>query len=192
MNTYEIMLAIRDTLDTWQFGRIGDSTAIEKIKEHLGKEQTPLSLPASSENNLFSLFKKAQEKLKYPKIVYPSETEGRYIFKLLGAKSTTPGQISITGQDGKYYAKVQKNGEIRWFNDARTPNIQSEIQTIVSDPISTAKMLGQKYSNCCFCGLELTNKNSLAVGYGPICAANYGLPWEGMAEQKEIEGLGEL
>jgi hypothetical protein len=29
---------------------------------------------------------------------------------------------------------------------------------------------------CSFCGLALTDEGSVFMGYGPICARNYGLP----------------
>jgi len=31
--------------------------------------------------------------------------------------------------------------------------------------------------NCCFCRRELTDKRSTEVGYGPICADHFSLPW---------------
>ena len=36
---------------------------------------------------------------------------------------------------------------------------------------------------CCFCHKELTTKESLAVGYGPLCAEKLGLPWGETAER---------
>lgn len=42
---------------------------------------------------------------------------------------------------------------------------------------------GRDHGNCIFCNLDLTDPNSDpakgGVGYGPICAKKYGLPWGG-------------
>lgn len=48
------------------------------------------------------------------------------------------------------------------------------------DPVQAAKAYGQETNNCCFCGKLLTDDRegrSVEVGYGPICASHFGLPW---------------
>lgn len=40
-----------------------------------------------------------------------------------------------------------------------------------------AKAFGDSTHHCVFCYRSLTTKESKAVGYGPVCADNYGLPW---------------
>ena len=46
-------------------------------------------------------------------------------------------------------------------------------------PISAdeAAAWGHAHDRCVFCSLGLTDERSVAVGYGPVCAGNYGLPW---------------
>lgn len=41
-------------------------------------------------------------------------------------------------------------------------------------------------SVCCFCGRDLDTAESISVGYGPICAAKYGLPWGEVAEPASV------
>lgn len=55
-----------------------------------------------------------------------------------------------------------------------------------ADPESAAKAFAKAtksadrpHGNCCFCGLHLTDARSVRAGYGPICAANWCLPWGG-------------
>ena len=43
--------------------------------------------------------------------------------------------------------------------------------------VKAAKKYAFATSSCSFCSIALTDKRSVAVGYGPICASNYGLPW---------------
>lgn len=51
------------------------------------------------------------------------------------------------------------------------------VRAFGDDPIRHAAAHGQRTSNCCFCRLQLTDGRSLAMGYGPVCASNWGLPW---------------
>lgn len=41
-------------------------------------------------------------------------------------------------------------------------------------------------SECCFCGRDLDTAESISVGYGPVCAAKYGLPWGEKAEPASV------
>lgn len=154
-----------------------------------------ISLPASSANNIFALFDKAKESLKWPKIRFQDEAGTKIVISMAGPKATIPGSLNVTDGGsygvGKFYARIRRESNIPsvQYYPAATSEIKSLIDTILSDPLGVAKMVGLKYSNCCFCGLELTNKNSLTVGYGPICAEKWGLPWEGTADEKEAEEL---
>lgn len=49
-----------------------------------------------------------------------------------------------------------------------------EIDSILSDPQSFAVAYGQRTGNCCLCGRELTNKESVQYGIGPICMEKVG------------------
>jgi hypothetical protein len=40
-----------------------------------------------------------------------------------------------------------------------------------------AAAFGHETGVCCFCSRGLTDERSVTVGYGPICAERYGLPW---------------
>lgn len=141
-------------------------------------------------NNLFDMFDKASKTLKYPKITFLTpglNHSGKLQFYLAGAKSAYTGTIQITdsrsyGQN-EWYGRIHRiNGAVE-FSRVSTAPIREKVYAILRDPLGEAKTSGQKFSNCCFCNREIINANSLAVGYGPICAERYGLPWEGTAEE---------
>ena len=46
-----------------------------------------------------------------------------------------------------------------------------------------AELVGE----CCFCGLPLSNQDSIARGYGPICADKFGLPKGGLTIDRTYE-----
>jgi hypothetical protein len=48
---------------------------------------------------------------------------------------------------------------------------------LIGDVVNNLAAIGRQTGSCCFCGRELTDARSVTVGYGPICAGHYGLPW---------------
>lgn len=76
--------------------------------------------------------------------------------------------------------KCQDNCNPVFLNSA-TPNIQLGIQTILKlylqNPSLYAKKYGDTEHKCMYCNHPLTHPESILHGYGPICAANYSLPW---------------
>ncbi len=50
----------------------------------------------------------------------------------------------------------------------------AQVIAVASDPAAAAKAFGQRTGSCSCCGRELTNKESIDLGIGPICAENFG------------------
>ena len=83
-------------------------------------------------------------------------------------------QVAIHGS-GKKYAKVFNPGLKKWDYVGREP-----LKDLREDTLLTAEQaaeFGHLYGMCVYCGRGLTDERSIAVGYGPICAENHGLPW---------------
>jgi hypothetical protein len=51
------------------------------------------------------------------------------------------------------------------------------LSRFAAEPAQVAGEHGKLTGACCFCNRALEDARSTAVGYGPICAGNYGLPW---------------
>lgn len=58
--------------------------------------------------------------------------------------------------------------------NACTPEDQAVVILVASDPAAAAKVFGNVTNSCCVCGRELTNKQSVEEGIGPICAGRVG------------------
>lgn len=59
-----------------------------------------------------------------------------------------------------------------------------------SDPVTHSAIYGQRVGRCCFCAKELTTAKSRSVGYGPICANRWNLPWgdvDSLMEREELK-----
>jgi len=120
---------------------------------------------------LFRMFTIASSHLKYPKIRFTASTGEKVQLYL-----ATKGYIAIK-VNGTYVGKLQNENHFVIYGSNGVPSgLQSEIFSFCLTPLTSAVVKGLAFSQCCFCGLELTNKYSLQAGYGPICAENYGLP----------------
>ena len=118
---------------------------------------------------IFELFTNAAMHLRYPAINFISK-DGRRI-RIYRA---TKGYIAIK-VDGEYAGKlVSADAQIVLYS---AKELLPEIDTVLSNPISESALRGKEYGRCCFCNRELDNEGSIQHGYGPICAARWGLPW---------------
>lgn len=108
-----------------------------------------------------------------------SENEGKNPLevKLTPAsdKGRNSGYIYIK-LNGDYMGKISPEGV---FSPVmHCPNVLKDfVAEFGNNPVLIARQYGRMTSNCCFCGRNLDTAESNAVGYGPICAEKYGLPW---------------
>jgi hypothetical protein len=100
------------------------------------------------------------------------------------------GKVNIT--DGRrfgentWYGAIQTDG---WFNTNRaTPKIVELLEALNADPAKVASQHGVATDYCCFCNIVLKTKESRSVGYGPICAGKFGLPWGEIDPELEKKG----
>jgi hypothetical protein len=145
-----------------------------------------------------SYLRTASKKLKYPKLRYQTDGRFKIVFSYVADRSSKWYDCTFVdnghkAESKKRYGFIANNGNGRLDRNA-PPEVKTLIRKIAEDPAGIAKLQGQTYKNCCFCGLELTNRSSLHHGYGPICAGNYGLPWgdTGNAEEDEKAAVEEL
>lgn len=146
----------------------------------LPQAQPSLFQKAFNVVGIMNLFAKAQAHLKWPKIRLTTPTGQTLCLKLAGNQSKNPGHLMITdgGPYGanKYFGRVDLQGN---WNPGRdnTPEVVELLNKLSDDPAGVAAAYGKLTGNCCFCNLPLSDDRSTAVGYGPVCANHYGLPW---------------
>ena len=104
--------------------------------------------------------------LKRPTIRLPGVT-----LSLAPATGKNPGAIYAKA-DGTYVGKIVDGSFHR--SHACTDTAISTVQAALVDPLSQAKVYGQRTGSCSCCGRELTNKDSITAGIGPICASKFG------------------
>lgn len=98
------------------------------------------------------------------------------VLSLAGPNSRNAGAIYVKSGpsfEDDYFGKVI-GGE---FHKARTApdSVTKALQILSADPLSSAVAYGRTTGVCACCGRELTKKESIDRGIGPICADNWGL-----------------
>lgn len=77
--------------------------------------------------------------------------------------------------DSYKVAKLSASGELTLWNEDRVPALLGAMKHLAEAPLESMKAYGRRTGTCCMCGRELTNKESIEAGIGPICAGNWGV-----------------
>jgi hypothetical protein len=73
-----------------------------------------------------------------------------------------------------YLGKInRRHGIVGDFSAA----VRQQIAAAAANPAAAAAEYGRETGYCSFCSRELTDERSVGVGYGPICADKFSLPW---------------
>lgn len=142
---------------------------------------------------VIALFNKAKGKLKFPKIGL-MVGDVQVFFSLAGSGSKAPGYVNVMGE-GQYpnrpwFGRISPAGQ--WQpGKGITPEFQAALLQLLTKfaqkPARVAKEYGKMTGNCCFCMAGLSNDKSIAAGFGPKCAENYGLVEEWKTAVKKAE-----
>jgi hypothetical protein len=81
--------------------------------------------------------------------------------------------------DGTYVGsiRIKPDGSFFFPRGFHTPGTINALRHIGDNPLQAAVAHGHATGNCSFCARDLTDPRSTSVGYGPICASHFGLPW---------------
>jgi hypothetical protein len=126
---------------------------------------------------IVTLFNRARDQgLRYPKIRLQTSSGQKIVLRMSSKGDVTVTDNGPSFHDRKYFGKINPEG---LFSPTKlvTPDVTQLLKDLAENPTEMAALYGHQTSNCCFCGLELTTSESVTVGYGPICADNWGLPW---------------
>jgi hypothetical protein len=131
---------------------------------------------------MIALFDNAAKKLKSPAVRLFNEEEGEIILNVAGEKARQPGTINVAtpGGYGKgtWFGRVLKNGALEVSpRNKPSASLIALLTAFAADPAKVAAEYGKMMGRCCFCSKKLTDQRSTYVGYGPVCAENWHLPW---------------
>lgn len=149
-----------------------------------GTEQAQPSVTVGDFAGVITLFKKASEHLQFPKIRLALEDGRPIALSVAGSQARRPGTVNVTDgapyRSAIWYGRVTPSGE--WEKSERVTAdteiaLAALLANLSADPAGVAARFGKLTGNCCFCNMPLSDERSLVVGYGPVCATNYGLQW---------------
>lgn len=132
-------------------------------------------------DGVFALFEQAiAHRLQYPKVRLLDAAGMPVVLSRAGQKSKYTGQIMVTdgGPFGanRYYGRIDLDGVFHATDSATIP-VFALLERLSRHPVDVAGEYGRLTGQCCFCQLGLKDARSTAVGYGPVCADHFGLPW---------------
>lgn len=131
---------------------------------------------------IIALFNLAADSLKYPKIALALRDGTDVVLSRAGIRASRPGTINVTNgrrygdDDNVWYGRIELDGTFQ-DSQAATDELRTLLVAFSADPSGVAAAYGKLTGNCCFCRRGLTDERSTDVGYGPVCAKNYGLNW---------------
>jgi len=174
----------RSLLDSYDAGRCSEKQAhwiATLARRASGSEPAPTAIDVSGIEALLG-----RTRAKHPAILLHTDTTRPVRISVAGTKSKTPGAIMVTGtgsfESRPYYGKIIGGA----FHPASQRNEPSTLASVTAlllafagDPAGTAAAYGRATGVCSFCARQLTDERSVSVGYGPICADTYSLPWGG-------------
>lgn len=132
-------------------------------------------------SGIIAIFDKAlASKLKHPKIRLRAGQKNICLY-VAGPRSRYAGQIMVVNNPTNYakttwYGAISLDGIFHPSMNA-FPDLSDLLRRLADDPAGVASEYGKLTGNCCFCERPLTDKRSTDVGYGPVCAKSYSLPY---------------
>lgn len=135
-------------------------------------------------SGVYNLLLAARQRMKYPKIRLRTKNGLDIVLYVSGPKSRLPDMVNITdggaSWERAWFGRINREGVWSHSEDVK-PNQVSDIQALLTklakDPAKVASDYGRLTGNCCFCYRPLKDERSTQVGYGPVCASNFQLPW---------------
>jgi hypothetical protein len=136
------------------------------------------------------LLDRAAKRLKHPSINVRVENRDLRL-SVAGPSAQVPGSINVCSvgsfEDRQWFGRVTRDGKFepsRRHGGDTASAIVAALKALAADPAGTAAEYGRLYGICCMCGLPLVAERSTSVGYGPVCAKNWGLPYPSSSEAR--------
>jgi len=153
----------------------------------LKTETKPETMPtAISVPGIIELIRR-HNNAKRPKIRFLIGQD-EFVISVASSQSSVPGSLNIVCNK-IWYGRIHTDGRYepsRRIAEDKNTEVVAALNAIAQDPVKAAMEYGKNTGHCCFCALKLDDPRSLVVGYGPICAKHYRLPWNASALEVEL------
>jgi hypothetical protein len=126
--------------------------------------------------------------LKWPAARFLAPGGGELRLSIAGEQSKAPGSIQVKIDDN-WIGRVEPSGAVYGRQLEANRAVIDTLLAIAADPAAAAKAYGKLSGHCSFCHTKLTDDrsgSSVEVGYGPVCAKNWGLPHHPTGARREL------
>lgn len=167
--------------DTQRGLSIKQSACVDRL---ITRITSPASADLGNVKGVVELLGRAKASgLKFPKLWLQLPDGTALRITVAGERSRTPGFLMLT--DGEhfgsnlYFGRISPAGKFEIGRDGYAVHgpLLELLRRLASDPAGVAAEFGHLTGHCCFCSLTLKDARSVTVGYGPICAEKFGVPW---------------
>jgi hypothetical protein len=159
---------------------------MNELAERAERTQAPVvreTAPLGDMKGVIRLFDVAAQHLKKPGITLGMTAEAGDTLlvrlKPASASDRVPNSINVVREDGVWLGRILREGrfELSSRDKDAAKEVVPALQRFAADPITGAKASARLTGRCAFCNTGLKDERSTSVGYGPICAAHWDLPW---------------
>ena len=147
------------------------------------KAAAPEAAEIGSMSGIDALFNSAAKKLQRPAIVLTAkDMDFSLRLTITGNGSKAPGSINVTTngsfEQREWLGRISGGVFQPGFKAAdKAEPTTALLKAFAADPAGVAAAHGKLTGACCFCNRALKDSTSVALGYGPVCADNFGLPY---------------
>lgn len=174
------------------------SKLAEDARARITGESYVADTPKIDLTRIVELFKTASSNLKKPYVLVDCD-DGQSVLRLklapAGGRWAGHVYVYLNGafEDRVWLGRVdpERMVYIPSRDAAQVPGrislTENTLVAFAADPVGSAMRFGRKVGACCFCSRQLNDPRSITVGYGPICAENFGLPWGEVVEELDFQ-----
>ena len=169
-----------------QRGKLSDKQWhwVNKLVAELDRPAAPAA-PTTDLSGVITLLQDAKQHLKFPASRLTASDGTPVVLKVAGDRAKEPGTVNATDggsyPDNRWFGRIALDGAFKPGRDCTTDVIDVLVR-LGSDPATVAAEHGKLTGSCSFCRQPLSDERSTEVGYGPVCAKHFGLPWGGNAK----------
>jgi len=174
------------------------NTLADRARENIARAAV-VQAPAAKIDltRIVELFKTASTNLKKP-FIRVHEGDWKIKLALAGPSSKYAGQVYVytdaAFEERLWLGRVDPaqrafipSRDLSTGGAAAVDDVTRILVAFAADPVGHAVKFGRKVGACCFCSRQLNDPRSVTMGYGPICADHFGLPWGEVVEVKDFE-----
>ena len=156
-----------------------------------GASNTRMQHDVGDLSKVVELFARAGDRLKSPTVVMGDGTGAEYRLKVARGRARFPGTLDVSKPDGSdWYGRILLTGVFEASPRLDTPvALPGALRAFACNPAGFAAQHARATGRCMFCNLAIgegEDPRARAVGYGEVCARNWGQPFPSKQDARAL------